>query len=159
MGDPAIRLAIPQTHFASIDSINGRDVTSSVDTVGALGRVVLGGAIRSLTNSIVDETFNGYVHVTIFDKEETIKTLCNDFKESEPDKNNHPFVYTYRTNPLYVGQVEVVDGRFTVEFIVPKDIKYNFGAGRIVMYAVDEQQGFEANGHSSNIIFMSFTVL
>jgi hypothetical protein len=35
---------------------------------------------------------------------------------------------------------------------VPKDIKYNFGAGRVVMYAFDEQQGFEANGYSSNII-------
>ena len=152
LGDPAIRLAVPQTHSASIDSINGRDVTSAVDTVGALGRVVLGGSICSLGDSVVDKTFNGYVHVTIFDKEEKIKTLCNDFKESDKDKNSKPFVYTYRANPLYVGQVEVVDGRFKVEFIVPKDIKYNFGAGRIVMYAVDEQQGFEANGHTSNII-------
>ena len=152
LGDPAIRLAVAQTHFTTIDSINGHDVTFNVDTVGALDRVVLDGAIRSLNDSIVDETFNGYVHITIFDKEETIKTLCNDFKESLPDVNNVPFAYTYRTNPLYVGQVEVVDGRFKVEFIVPKDIKYNFGAGRIVMYAVDEQQGFEANGYSSNII-------
>ena len=152
LGDPAIRLAVPQTHFASIDFVNGHDVTLGADTIGALGRVVLDGSVRSLDDNIIDETFNGYAHVTIFDKEEKIKTLCNDFKESEPTKNNNPFVYTYRTNPLYVGQVEVVDGRFKVEFIVPKDIKYNFGTGRVVMYAVDEQQGFEANGHSSNII-------
>ncbi len=152
LGDPAIRLAIAQTHFVTIDSINGHDVTFNVDTVGALDKVVLDGAIHLLNDSVVDETFNGYVHITIFDKEETIKTLCNDFKESLPDVNNVPFVYTYRTNPLYVGQVEVVSGKFSVEFLVPKDIKYNFGAGRIVMYAADEQQGFEANGYSSNII-------
>ena len=152
LGDPAIRLAVAQSHFTTIDSINGKNVEFSVDTIGALGRVVLEGAVRSLNDSVVDETFNGYVHITIFDKEETIKTLCNDFKESLPNVNNVPFVYTYRTNPLYVGQVEVVDGRFSVEFIVPKDIKYNFGAGRIVMYAVDEQQGFEANGYSNSMI-------
>ena len=152
LGDPAIRLAVAQSHFTTIDSINGKNVEFSVDTIGALGRVVLDGAVRSLNDSVVDETFNGYVHITIFDKEETIKTLCNDFKESLPNVNNVPFVYTYRTNPLYVGQVEVVDGRFSVEFIVPKDIKYNFGAGRIVMYAVDEQQGFEANGYSNSMI-------
>ena len=152
LGDPAIRLAVAQTHFATIDSINGNNVEFSVDTVGALGSVILDGVVRSLTDSIVDETFNGYAHITIFDKEETVKTLCNDFKESVPTKNSKPFVYSYRTNPLYVGQVEVVNGRFKVEFIVPKDIKYNFGAGRVVMYAVDEQQGFEANGYSSNII-------
>lgn len=152
LGDPAIRLAVAQSHFTTIDSINGKNVEFSVDTIGALGRVVLDGAVRFLNDSVVDETFNGYVHITIFDKEETIKTLCNDFKESLPNVNNVPFVYTYRTNPLYVGQVEVVDGRFSVEFIVPKDIKYNFGAGRIVMYAVDEQQGFEANGYSNSMI-------
>ena len=152
LGDPAVRLAVAQTHFVTIDSINGKNVELTVDTIGALGKVVLNGAVRSLNDSIVDEIFNGYVHITIFDKEETIKTLCNDFKESLPSANNVPFVYTYRTNPLYVGQVEVVDGKFSVEFIVPKDIKYNFGAGRIVMYAADEQHGFEANGYSSNII-------
>ncbi len=152
LGDPAIRLAVAQTHFASIDSINGRDVSLTVDTVGALGRVVLSGSIYSVNDSLVDETFNGYVHVTVFDKEETIKTLCNDFKESTPNKNGKPFVYTYRTNPLYVGEVAVIDGKFKSEFIVPKDIKYNFGAGRIVLYASDEQQGLEANGYSSNII-------
>lgn len=152
LGDPAIRLAIAQTHFASIDSINGRDVSFDVDTVGALGRVRLCGSIWTSNDSIIDETFNGYAHITIFDKEEKIKTLCNDFKESTPTKNSKPFVYTYRTNPLYVGEVPIVDGKFKLEFIVPKDIKYNFGEGRIVIYAKDEQQGFEANGYSSNII-------
>jgi hypothetical protein len=41
---------------------------------------------------------------------------------------------------------------FKIEFIVPKDIRYNYGLGRIVMYAVDEEQGFEANGNLSKMI-------
>ena len=149
IGDPAIRLAVAETHVATIDSINGNDVLVAKDTIGALGRVVLDGSIRFMQDSLVDETFNGYVHLTIFDKEETIKTMCNDATEKT---NNVPFVYTYRTNPLYVGQVQVIDGKFRSEFIIPKDIRYNFGAGRIVMYAVDEEQGLEANGHCANMI-------
>lgn len=149
LGDPAIRLVCPENHVVLIDSLNGKNVKFEVDTVGALGRVKLDGSVCFYADSLVDETFNGYVHITIFDKEETIKTLCNDATENS---NNVPFVYTYRTNPLYVGQVQVVDGRFRSEFIIPKDIRYNFGAGRIVMYAVDEQQGLEANGYFANMI-------
>ena len=152
LGDPAIRLSVAETHIATIDSINGTDISSAVDTVGALGKVFLDGSIRVTQDSIIDETFNGFVHLTIFDKEERIETLCNDFKESVPNINNEPFVYSYYTNPLYVGKTKVVSGKFKTEFIIPKDIKYNFGAGRIVMYAVDEQQGFEANGYCSKMI-------
>ncbi len=149
IGDPAIRLVVAETHVVTIDSINGNDVLVEVDTVGALGKVVLDGSIRLMQDSIIDETFNGYVHLTIFDKEETIETMCNDATDKA---NNVPFVYTYRTNPLYVGQVQVINGKFKSEFIIPKDIRYNFGAGRIVMYAVDEEQGLEANGHCANMI-------
>ena len=46
----------------------------------------------------------------------------------------------------------MIDGRFKSEFIIPKDIKYNFGTGRIVMYAVDAQQGLEANGYFSDVV-------
>ena len=149
LGDPAIRLSCPENHIVIIDSLNGKNVKLKLDTVGALGRVTLDGSVCFYSDYAVDETFNGYVHITIFDKEETIKTLCNDATDNSKDE---PFVYTYRTNPLYVGQVQVVNGRFKSEFIIPKDIRYNFGAGRIVMYAVDEQQGLEANGYFSNMI-------
>ena len=149
IGDPAIRLNVPNTHTVVIDSINGNSMHAEVDTVGALDHVILSGTVRTYGNDVVDETFNGYVHITIFDKEETITTLCNDAKDG---KDNVPFVYKYRTNPLYVGQTLVVNGAFKTEFIVPKDIRYNYGSSRIVMYAVDEEQGFEANGNSSKMI-------
>ncbi len=145
-GDPAIRLATAESHIVTIDSINGNDISVSVDTIGALGRVVLDGSIRTMQDSIVDTTFNGYVHLTIFDKKEVIETLRNDKTDTIS------FVYTYSTNPLYVGEVHVENGKFKSEFIVPKDIRYNYGAGSIVMYAVDESQGYEANGYCSKMI-------
>lgn len=151
LGDPAIRLSCPENHVVLIDSINGKNVNLNIDTIGALGKVKMNGSIRFYSDSLIDETFNGYVHITIFDKEETIRTLCNDAKNASNTKDT-AFVYSYRTNPLYVGQVQVVNGKFTSEFIIPKDIRYNYGAGRIVMYAVDEQQGLEANGYYSNMV-------
>ena len=153
LGDPAIRLAVAETHIAKIDSINGNDVTSDVDTVGALGKVILKGSICLIEDSsAIDNTFNGFVNVTVFDKEETIETLCNDAIPSDTVNNQTPFTYTYRTNPLFVGNTEVKNGKFKVEFIVPKDIRYNYGASKIIMYAVDEVQGVEANGYSSQMI-------
>ncbi len=152
LGDPAIRLVVAESHIATIDSINGKDVTVGIDTVGALGRVVLKGSIRSIQDSsIVDNTFNGFVNVTVFDKEEIIETLCNDAM-SGSTKEAKPFTYTYRTNPLYVGKTHVEAGKFQLEFLIPKDIKYNYGEGRIVLYAVDENQGMEANGYSSQMV-------
>lgn len=148
LGDPAIRLAIPEDYKIQIDSINGKNIVNRVDTIGALEKVTLIGSVRSISDTLVNQSFNGLVHVTIFDKEETIKTLCND---SKLDTTAQPFVYTYRTNPFYVGEVEVQNGKFEIEFIVPKDIRYNYGKGRVVMYAYDVEQNIEANGSCENI--------
>jgi hypothetical protein len=114
-----------------------------------LEHVTLEGSVVFLKDSILDDTFNGSVHIMIFDKNETIETLCNDKKI---DETTLSYVYTYRNNPLFVGTVAVTNGKFNVEFIVPKDIKYNYGTGRIVMYAHDENQGLEANGHFEKIL-------
>ena len=149
IGDPAIRLAYPYTHIAKIDSINGKNIAATVDTIGALGIVRMSGSIKLKEDNSVDKTFNGYAHISVFDKEEIIETLCNDATASS---NNVPFVYTYRTSPIYSGQVMVKDGLFNVEFIMPKDIRYNFGEGRVVIYAADETQGFEANGNCQKMI-------
>ena len=148
LGDPAIRLAIPEDYKIHIDSINGKDIATKADTIGALEKVTLKGSVRSISDALVNSSFNGLVHITIFDKEETIKTLCND---SKLDTTAQPFVYTYRTNPFYVGEVAVKNGKFEIEFIVPKDIRYNYGKGRVVMYAYDNEQNIEANGSFENM--------
>lgn len=148
LGDPAIRLAVPEEYKIQIDSVNGKDISNTFDTIGALERVLLKGSIRSLNDYSLNQSFNGFVHLSIFDKEETIETLCND---SKSDSTVVPFVYTYRTNPFYVGEVEVKDGKFEIEFIVPKDIRYNYGTGRVVMYAYDKEQNLEANGSFENM--------
>jgi hypothetical protein len=58
--------------------------------------------------------------------------------------------YADRLNKLFSGAVEVKDGRFELVFMLPKDIKYNYGTGRINFYASSEDNGYEAQGYFEN---------
>ena len=40
---------------------------------------------------------------------------------------NEPFTYYLQKNIIYNGQVDVLNGLFSFEFIVPKDISYEYG--------------------------------
>ena len=133
LGDPALRVAVA----------HDRQVIcrADVDTAGALDAVRLHGQI------VEDDSFEGKVHVTIFDKEEKVRTLCNDC--SEEDK---PFEYRYRINPIFKEKAIVTDGEFDIEFVVPKDIKYDYSNARIVMYAWDDERGIEGNGYNEELV-------
>lgn len=133
LGDPALRVAVAHDRQVVCQA--------DVDTAGALDVVRLHGQI------VGDDEFEGKVHVTVFDKEETVKTLCNDC--GEDDK---PFEYQYRINPIFKGKAIVKSGMFDMEFVVPKDIKYNYGTARIVMYAWDEERGIEGNGYNEELV-------
>ena len=45
---------------------------------------------------------------------------------------------------FFLEETTVVNGEFTILFMVPKDINYRYGDGRIVYYAVDETLNREA---------------
>lgn len=143
LGDPALELAYPTTHRVVTDSITLVNADNAVsDTIKALGKVRIYGHVESAQDTgAIDDGFNGYVAVNVFDKPEKITTLSND------DPKVPTYTFTDRTNALFVGRSKVTDGRFHTEFIVPKDIRYNYGTGRIVYYASDTANNYEANGH------------
>lgn len=137
LGDPALRLNYARDRRVLC--------LSDADTVGALDVATLRGEVTDESGA-VDEQFDGYVHITVFDKEETVRTLCND------NPAGRPFEYRYRTNPIYTGRVAVERGRFRTSFVVPKDIRYSYGTARVVMYAWDEARGLEGNGCNEQIV-------
>jgi hypothetical protein len=51
---------------------------------------------------------------------------------------------------LYKGKANVINGRFSFEFIVPKDITYSYGNGRIIYYSTDTAH--DANGYFSDFV-------
>ncbi len=139
LGDPAVRLNYPIGCNVVLDSINGMEA----DTVGALDVVRIKGHIE--TDEVVDELFNGFVHITLYDKVDTLTTLCN-------DNGSKPFVYTALTSVIYSGRAEVNNGKFEAEFLLPLDIRYDFGAGRFVLYAADSERGIDGNGRSTALV-------
>jgi len=79
-----------------------------------------------LNNQRLDR-FNGRVQLTVYDKAVEKTTL---------GQKGPRMAYRQYRSPLYTGQATVRQGRFRCEFVVPKDIDYRFGPGRVFAYAL-----------------------
>lgn len=144
LGDPALRLAYPQEKVYTTQ-INNKIITpTTYDTLTALSKVTVKGFVGD-KNGVKKTNFNGILYPTVFDKEQQITCLGNDPSSLLA---GNPFKFYLQKNIIYKGKVEVKNGDFTFSFIVPKDISYNFGIGKLSYYAQDGQ--VDANGYSKN---------
>ncbi len=145
LGDPALTLAYPQQNI-STSKINNHVVTSSsIDTLGALAKVKITGFVSdTLGNKLTN--FNGVVYSTVFDKEQTINCLINDPKSAYM---GGPFSFNLQKNILYRGKSTVSNGDFSFTFVVPKDISFSVGPGKISYYATNGV--IDAGGYTKNI--------
>lgn len=146
LGDPALKLAYPQKRVYT-SSINTHSVTlSSLDTLSALSKVTVTGYVGDdYGNKLTG--FNGLVYPTVFDKKIQITCLLNDAASAV---SGAPFKFDLQKNIIYKGKAQVVNGDFSFTFIVPKDISYQYGIGKISYYA--HNGIIDANGHSENIV-------
>lgn len=140
LGNPALRIPYPSNKVITSEiKVNG----VSSNTMQALSLVEINGYIASPNqNKLAD--FNGSISVTVYDKEQTITTLANN--------GGNPYKYKDYPNILYSGKALVTNGDFSIQFLVPKDIAYNYGNGRINYYAADETNDYEANGFYTNFL-------
>lgn len=140
-GDPAMRLNYPTNYQVA--------TTSVIDTLHALDVHQVKGQIVD-EDSVLVSDFNGSVDVTVYDKIQEIPTRDNDQAGGEAE------VVSYKDYPntLFSGKTTVKDGLFQYTFMVPKDIRYNYGNGRIVYYArTSQEEGTEeAIGHFEDFI-------
>ena len=134
LGDPAMKLALPEWK-ARINTINGQNAVGN-DTLKALDKYTITGDITDASGTPLSN-FNGSVYPTIFDKAQTVQTLAN-------DAGSNVTGFTQRSNAIYKGKASVANGKFSFTFIVPKDINYLVGTGRISLYA--ENGTKDANG-------------
>ena len=154
-GDPALRLAYPKWKVETLsingqypghdlDSIQINDTTWLTypiyrDTISALQPVEIEGVVKDL-NGQVASNFNGVVSVIVYDKE--VELTAN-------NKN-----YKLRNSVIFNGKTKAENGRFKIEFIVPRDISYRYGQGLINYYATDYE--VEANGNCDTFIIGGF---
>jgi hypothetical protein len=125
LGDPAITLAYGE-HKVITDSINSIFVENKSDTVRALGNMIISGYVATDDSTLISD-FNGIVQVNVFDKEYIASTRGNDGIPT--------FDFTMRDKLLFRGKATVKNGRFDIEFKIPKDISYSYGKGKITYYA------------------------
>ena len=143
IGDPAMNIAIP-TEKVVATSINGTDINSgTLDTLRALEEVTLSGIVTSQSDQKISG-FDGVVSITVFDKQSTLETRVN-------DSGSRKKSFEVYKNVLFKGAATVENGEFTITFVLPKDINYRFGQGRISMYA-HNGTSLDAAGYFDDVI-------
>ncbi|TNE68785.1 MAG: type IX secretion system sortase PorU [Bacteroidetes bacterium] len=143
LGDPAMFLAMPEYRVRTT-RINGKDFNPlQPDTLRALMPVELEGEVADTMGNLLS-SFNGRVYVTLFDKKQTLQTLGQD--PGSPVRS-----FQVQRNILFKGRATVTNGRFKVNFVVPKDINYAFGNGKFSYYAEDGTP-MDAAGADTEII-------
>ncbi len=128
IGDPALKLAIPKQNIVTT-KINDHDLSDGVegDTIRALQKVTIEGLVQDFNGNTLT-SFNGTVYPTIFDKEITVSTLGQNNGSYKRD-------FQIQRNIIFKGRAKVVNGAFSFSFVVPKDINYEYGFGKISYYA------------------------
>lgn len=141
LGDPALKLAFPIDSVITT-KINGIEINEVPDTLKALAEVSISGSIYSCNGGKIED-YNGTLYPTVFDK----KTKFTTFGQ---DGGSSPQTFFIRKNIVYNGKAPINNGDFEFTFIVPKDIAYNYGFGRISYYAHDNDS--DASGFFENYI-------
>lgn len=157
LGDPALQFALPDKN-AQVETINGIDIASedTVLTIKALDQVTLSGAIRN-TNGDIESEFNGEVVVTLFDAPRTVNIPTDREWYEEPSdcylnrNTDRECTYEVENDILFKGKTLAQNGRYELEFIIPKDISFSEDQGRVVVYAKNGQT--TASGAYTDIVF------
>lgn len=140
LGDPALRLAYPKYDIVAT-GINNQPLNGVNDTINALSKVTISGEVRN--NGVKMHDFNGVIYPTVYDKASLMKSLSND--SGSPQRT-----FSLQKNILFKGKAQVTNGHFSFTFIVPKDIAYNFGKGRLSFYAQNGKE--DASGFYDELI-------
>jgi len=121
LGDPGLILNYPE-HHAYVTAINERPIDPSVpDSLRSLGLIKVEGLIADDQGNLLSD-YNGDMEVTVFDKPSTYTT------------QRSRYTFTWQTNRIFNGSALVEDGKFEFEFVVPIDISYENGDGKISLY-------------------------
>jgi hypothetical protein len=134
LGDPSMRMAYPQ--YSAV-------TTEVPDTLKALQKVTISGEIHT-PGGIIATDFNGIIYPTIYDKKATFTTLAN-------SQGSNVASFEMQNRILYRGKASVSNGEFSFTFIVPRDISYNTGLGKISYY-FDDGEEIDGNGYFDQFI-------
>ena len=142
LGDPSMVLAIPEFKVAVTEIQHHPVDIANPDTLSALEAAVVSGIILDEQDNWLQD-FNGTLYLTVFDKPQIRRTLAND--DGSQVRN-----FTTQTRQLFKGISTIDSGRWTIEFVLPKDIDFSYGNGKMSMYA--ENGETDASGNFEGFI-------
>lgn len=145
LGDPALRMSYPR-YDVYTTSINNLDITTFADTLKSLQEVTISGFIGDLEGNKLSD-FNGFVYPTVYDKPSLVSTQNNDGGSVQQ--------FDAHDKIIYRGKASVTGGDFTFRFVVPFDINYTVGNGRISYYA----DAGNRDAHGANEDFLIGSIL
>ncbi|MBK8552039.1 MAG: type IX secretion system sortase PorU [Ignavibacteria bacterium] len=119
--DPTLRLAVRQQR-TKIDRINNVPGDSLFE-MKSLQKIKISGSIIK-TDSTFWSDYSGTLDLQVYDVDKSISFV--DFQS--------PFNYKISGGLIYTGRANVVNGKWVIDFVVPKDISYNPGRGKIIAY-------------------------
>ncbi len=138
LGDPAMTLAFPVLKVKPT-LINNIPVAQA-DTLSAGETVTIEGEVIDIQGNRLSN-YNGFVYPVIYDKPQTVTTRGN-------DPGSQPAPFQVQQNSIFRGKFSVTDGLFSFRFKVPKDIGFQYGNGRLSLYAENGKQ--DAQGLFTN---------
>lgn len=141
LGDPALTLAFPRQQVRTT-AINEVATGQAPDTLRALSEYSISGVVTDQDGNTLTG-FNGTVYPVLFDKKQPVTTLGN-------DPGSLPVSFPAWQHVLFRGKARVSNGQFSFRFVVPKDINYQYGPGRLSYYA--ENGRIDGNGAGTRII-------
>ncbi len=129
LGDPSIKLNIPDK-IVVIDTVNSICTATVTDTLNlkGLNKVNVKGRILNIDSSF-DSGFNGVGMLDMWDASEKVSAV--DYYDGA--------IHTFDKigNALNKTSVKIVNGEYSGEFYIPKDISYASGLAKISIYAYD----------------------
>ncbi len=144
LGDPAMQLAFPELPMRInqiIDQSSGASVNLS-DSLLALRKYKLTGQVSQL-NGAIQSNFNGTANVQIYDQAQTVFTLGN-----SPESPRT--AYSTENSILFNGKASIVNGIFSIELVIPKDINFGPGKATIRLFAQASNNGAGSSNNAQS---------
>lgn len=142
IGDPTQRLSIPSYSVNTVE-IQSKPVSNQrQDTVRSLEKLKIKAQVVDDKGTFIS-TYNGIANITLYDKKSTVRTLGQTLSIAQD--------FEIQNSVLFKGAAEIKNGMFEIEFVIPKDIDYKYGAGKISYYTTNSDK-VEASGVYSNLI-------
>lgn len=154
LGDPALTLRYPELKVVT-SKLNNTPVSPlKRDTLSALQKITVSGYVTDVYGHR-QNGFNGIIYPTVFDKVQDVSCLMNMETSgvnigTNSDPVYVPFKFKLQKNILYRGKAQVINGDFSFTFIVPKDISFAPGPGKIGYYVTNGNS--DGNGYFKDLI-------